>query len=211
MTKLLLYEDNAPLRESLSLLLNHAEGFTVAGAFPTCDQALTDLEKLQPDIVLMDIDMPGIGGIAGLKLIKSHYPDVKVIMLTVFDDNQNVFEAMKAGADGYLLKKTPPAKLLEAMQDVCDGGAPMTSSVARQVLQLFAQPPQTAPPKDYQLSEREKDVLQGLVNGYSYKMIAAELYISLETVRSHIKKIYEKLQVHSKTEALNKVYKGKIL
>ncbi|MGV3541024.1 MAG: response regulator [Rufibacter sp.] len=212
MTKLLLYEDNAPLREGLCLLIEAAEGFTVVGAFPKCDQVLDQVPRLQPDVVLMDIDMPGIGGIAGLQLIKSHFSEVKVVMLTVFDNDQNVFEAMKAGADGYLLKKTPPAKLLEALEDVCQGGAPMTSSVARQVLQLFAQaPPQEMPKEDFQLSQREKEVLQGLVNGYSYKMIAAELYISLETVRSHIKKIYEKLQVNSKTEAVTKVYRGNIL
>ncbi len=211
MINILLYEDNAPLREGLSMLLNGTSGFKVAGAFQHCDHVLKQVEALQPHVILMDIDMPGMGGIAGLKLIKSHHPGVKVVMLTVFDDNLNVLEAMKAGADGYLLKKTPPARLLEAIQDVCEGGAPMTSSVARQVLQLFAHQAPAKEQPTYQLSEREKEVLHWLVNGYSYKMVAAELFISLETVRSHIKKIYEKLQVNSKSEAVARAFKDNIV
>jgi DNA-binding NarL/FixJ family response regulator len=159
----------------------------------------------------MDIDMPGVGGLVGLQSIKSHFPAVKVVMLTVFDTNENVLEAMKLGADGYLLKKTPPIKLLEAIQDVYNGGAPMTSSVARQVLELFARKPVRSLEENYQLSEREKEVLQWLVNGYSYKMVAAQLFISLETVRSHVKKIYEKMHVNSKTEAVAKALKGKMM
>ncbi|MDO1450805.1 response regulator transcription factor [Rhodocytophaga aerolata] len=210
MIKLLLYEDNKPLREGLSMLMGGSEGFMVAGAFPNCNNVVEEVALLKPDVVLMDINMPGVGGLAGLKLIKNQFPEVKVVMLTVFDDNQTVFDAMKAGADGYLLKKTPPAKLLEYLQDVYQGGAAMTASVARQVLQLFAHAPVIEQKKDYQLSDREKEVLQWLVNGYSYKMIAGQLFISLETVRSHIKKIYEKLHVHSKTEAVTKAYKDKL-
>ncbi len=211
MIKILLYEDNAPLREGLSMLFNGTDGFTVAGAFANCKHVIEEVAQLQPDVVLMDIDMPGVDGIAGLKLLKSQFATTKVVMLTVFDDNQKVFEAIKAGADGYLLKKTPPAKLLESVLDVCQGGAPMTSSIARQVLQLFVPPSEAAPGMVYPLSDREKQVLQALVNGYSYKMIAAELYISLETVRSHIKKIYEKLQVNSKSEAVTKAHRDKIV
>jgi DNA-binding NarL/FixJ family response regulator len=211
MINILLYEDNAPLREGLSMLFNGTDGFTVAGAFPNCRHVVEEVAELKPDVVLMDIDMPGVDGIAGLKLLKSRFAATKVVMLTVFDDNQKVFEAIKAGADGYLLKKTPPAKLLESVLDVYQGGAPMTSSIARQVLQLFVPPPQATPGKEYPLSDREKQVLQALVNGYSYKMIAAELFISLETVRSHIKKIYEKLQVNSKSEAVTKAHRDKIV
>ncbi len=211
MIKILLYEDNKPLREGLSMLMGGSEGFTVVGAYPNCNKVLEEVALLKPDVVLMDINMPGLGGLAGLRLIKSHFLEVKVVMLTVFDDNQTVFDAMKAGADGYLLKKTPPAKLLENLQDVFQGGAAMTASVARQVLQLFAHPPLGQQKNDYQLSEREREVLQWLVNGYSYKMIAGELFISLETVRSHIKKIYEKLHVHSKTEAVTKAFKDKLI
>lgn len=211
MINLLLYEDNAPLREGLSVLFNGTPGFMVVGAFQNCDQVLQQVEALKPDVVLMDIDMPGVGGIGGLKLIRSRYAQIKVVMLTVFDDNKNVLEAMKAGADGYLLKKTPPARLLEAIQDVYEGGAPMTSSVARQVLQLFAYQAPAKEQPDYHLSEREKEVLQWLVNGYSYKMVAAKLFISLETVRSHVKKIYEKLQVNSKSEAVAKAFKDNVV
>jgi DNA-binding NarL/FixJ family response regulator len=211
MIRILLYEDNAPLREGLSMLFNGTEGFAVVGAYQNCTQVLTQVEQDQPDVILMDIDMPGLGGIAGLKLIRSRFEKVKVVMLTVFDDNENVLQAMQAGADGYLLKKTPPSKLLEAVLDVYEGGAPMTSSVARQVLQLFAHQTPAKAPHHYQLSDREKEVLQWLVNGYSYKMVAAQLFISLETVRSHVKKIYEKLQVNSKSEAVAKAFKDHIL
>ncbi|AHM60319.1 putative transcriptional regulatory protein yxjL [Flammeovirgaceae bacterium 311] len=211
MIKVLIYDDNKPLREGLSMLISGSDGFVVAGTYPNCNQVAEEVSLHQPDVVLMDINMPGIGGLAGLQLIKNRFPGVKVVMLTVFDDNQTVFDAMKAGADGYLLKKTPPAKLLEYLQDVYGGGAAMSASVARQVLQLFAHPPVAQQITDYQLSEREKQVLQWLVNGYSYKLIAAELHISLETVRSHIKKIYEKLQVHSKTEAVTKAFKNKLV
>jgi DNA-binding NarL/FixJ family response regulator len=211
MIKLMLFEDNAALREGLSILFNGTEGFTVVGAFPNCRQVIEQIEKCQPDVVLMDIDMPGVGGLAGLQLIKSTHPTVKVVMLTVFDTNENVLEAMKLGADGYLLKKTPPIKLLEAIQDVFNGGAPMTSSVARQVLELFARKPATKPDENYQLSEREKEVLHCLVNGYSYKMVASQLFISLETVRSHVKKIYEKMHVNSKTEAVAKALKENMM
>lgn len=212
MIKILLYEDNKPLREGLCMLIGGSEGFEVVGAYPNCNKVLEEVVLLKPDVVLMDINMPGKGGLAGLQLIKDQFQEVKVVMLTVFDDNQTVFDAMKAGADGYILKKTPPAKLLEYLEDVYKGGAAMTASVARQVLQLFAHPPTIIQQKkDYQLSEREKEVLQWLVSGYSYKMIASELFISLETVRSHIKKIYEKLHVHSKSEAVSKAFKDNIV
>jgi DNA-binding NarL/FixJ family response regulator len=211
MINILLYEDNAPLREGLSMLFNGTEGFRVVGAYQNCDQVLSQVEVLKPDVILMDIDMPGLGGIGGLKLIRSRFENVKVVMLTVFDDNQNVLEAIKAGADGYLLKKTPPAKLMEAVLDVYQGGAPMTSSIARQVLQLFANKMPVKEHPNYQLSDREKEVLHWLVNGYSYKMVAAQLFISLETVRSHVKKIYEKLQVNSKSEAVAKAFKDNII
>ena len=145
-----------------------------------------------------------------MQLIREKNTDVKVLMLTVFDDNKNVFEALKQGANGYVLKKTPPAKLLEYIQDVESGGAPMTSSIATQVLKMFSEIEIPAS-QDYNLSEREKTVLQFLVNGYSYKMIAAEMFIAIDTVRSHIKKIYEKLQVNSKSEAVAKAFKNRIV
>jgi len=210
MVKIVLYEDNPQLREGLTLLLNGSEGFEVIGAFRNCNNVVDEVEALAPDVVLMDIDMPGTNGIDGLKLIRQNNRTVKVLMLTVFDDNKNVFEAIRNGANGYLLKKTPPAKLLEYIQEAHTGGAPMTSSIATQVLKMFSHAHNTAS-EDYHLSDREKQVLQWLVNGYSYKMIAAEMFISIDTVRSHIKKIYEKLHVNSKSEAVAKAFKDRIV
>lgn len=207
---MVLYEDNPQLREGLAMLLNGSEGFEVIGTFKNCNNVVSEVEALKPDVILMDIDMPGTNGIEGLKLIRQVNTTVKILMLTVFDDNKNVFEAVKNGANGYLLKKTPPAKLLEYIQEAHTGGAPMTSSIATQVLKMFSQLHNTVG-SDYHLSDREKQVLQWLVNGYSYKMIAAEMFISIDTVRSHIKKIYEKLHVNSKSEAVAKAFKDKIV
>lgn len=192
------------------MLINGSDGFEVAGAFKNCNNAVEEVKTLVPDLILMDIDMPGINGIEGLKRIRAVDQDVKVLMLTVFDDNRSVFEAIRNGANGYILKKTAPAKLLEYIQEANSGGAPMTSSIATQVLQMFSRTHSSAG-EDYHLSEREKQVLHHLVNGFSYKMIAAEMFISIDTVRSHIKKIYEKLHVNSKSEAVAKAFKDNIV
>ena len=211
MIKLLIYEDNPQFREGLTMLINGTIGFEVLAAFKNCNHVVDEVEAFKPDVVLMDIDMPGTNGLQGLKLIREHNTDVKVLMLTVFDDNKNVFEALKAGANGYILKKTQPAKLLEYIQDAQTGGAPMTSSIATQVLKMFSEVHPKTPGENFDLSDREKEVLQLLVNGYSYKMIAAEMFISIDTVRSHIKKIYEKLQVNSKSEAVAKAFRNRIV
>jgi DNA-binding NarL/FixJ family response regulator len=207
MTKVLIYEDNPQLREGLSLLINGSTGFEVLAAFKNCNNVVDEVSAFKPDVVLMDIDMPGTNGIDGLKAIRERNAEVKVLMLTVFDDNRNVFEAIKSGANGYILKKTQPAKLLEYIEEAHSGGAPMSSSIATQVLKMFSQIQRPAH-EDYNLSEREKMVLQLLVNGYSYKMIAADMFIAIDTVRSHIKKIYEKLHVNSKSEAVAKAFKN---
>ena len=211
MIKLLIYEDNPQFREGLTMLINGTISFEVLAAFKNCNHVVDEVEAFKPDVVLMDIDMPGTNGLQGLKLIREHNADVKVLMLTVFDDNKNVFEALKAGANGYILKKTQPARLLEYIQDAQTGGAPMTSSIATQVLKMFSEVHARSSDGDYNLSGREKEVLQLLVNGYSYKMIAAEMFISIDTVRSHIKKIYEKLQVNSKSEAVAKAFKNRLV
>jgi DNA-binding NarL/FixJ family response regulator len=210
MIKVLIYEDNPQLREGLTMLIDGSDGFSVVASYKNCNNIIPELEAWNPDVILMDIDMPGVNGIEGLKRIREVNQNIKVLMLTVFDDNKNVFDALKNGANGYLLKKTPPAKLLEYIGDVATGGAPMTSSIATQVLKMFSELPQQAN-NEYNLSEREKQVLQLLVNGYSYKMIANDMFIAIDTVRSHIKKIYEKLQVNSKSEAVAKAFKDKLI
>lgn len=210
MIRVLIYEDNPQFREGLTMLINGSDGFSVLASFKNCNNVAEEVKKWSPDVILMDINMPGTDGLEGLKKIREVNAEVKVLMLTVFDDNKNVFEALRNGANGYLLKKTPPAKLLEYIQDATLGGAPMTSSIATQVLKMFQVIPQTKN-QDYCLSERETEVLQLLVDGYSYKMIASELFIAIDTVRSHIKKIYEKLHVNSKSEAVAKAFKDKLL
>ena len=210
MIKLMLYEDNPQLREGLTMLLNGTDGFEVVAAFKNCNSVEDEVQAYEPDVILMDIDMPGTNGIEGLKRLRKVNTSAKVLMLTVFDDNKNVFEAIRSGANGYLLKKTPPARLIEYISEAHSGGAPMTSSIATQVLKMFSEA-NAQQGEDYNLSEREKQVLQLLVNGYSYKMIAAEMFIAIDTVRSHIKKIYEKLHVNSKSEAVAKAFKDKLV
>jgi DNA-binding NarL/FixJ family response regulator len=214
MIRVVLYEDNNQLREGLAMLINGSDGFSVVNTYRNCNHVEEDIKADNPDIVLMDIDMPGVDGIKGLKLIRQLNTTCKVLMLTVFDDKKNVFEAIRAGADGYLLKKTQPAKLIEHLKDVYEGGSPMTASIARQVILMFNEYHETGDNKkgeEYNLTDREKEVLQLMVKGYTYKMAATELFIAVETIRSHIKNIYEKLHVNSKTEAVAKVFKDNLL
>ena len=202
---IVIYEDNIFLRNSISDLIKSSGEFELKGAYENCDHVSLDMETLRPEIVLMDIEMPGTNGLKGLKIIKDRFPAVHVIMLTVFEDNESVFDAICAGASGYLLKKTTHEKIIESIHDVLNGGAPITSSIARKVLTLF---PKTTSQREEinKLAPREQEVLQLLVSGHSYKMIAEKCGITIETVRSHIKRIYEKLQVHSATEAAAKTF-----
>jgi DNA-binding NarL/FixJ family response regulator len=203
-----IYEDNIFLRNSIADLIVATDGFELNGAFENCDHVSLHMETLKPIVVLMDIEMAGTNGLEGLRIINRKYPSVHVIMLTVFEDNDSVFEAIRAGASGYLLKKTPHERIPEAIIEVVNGGAPMTSSIARKVLDLFPKAPTPSEEFD-KLAPREQEVLSLLVTGHSYKMIADKCGITIETVRSHIKRIYEKLQVHSATEAATKAFPGR--
>lgn len=211
MIKVAIYEDNSQLRESLKELIDASEEFKVVANFPNCNNIIKDCGQFSPDVILLDIDMPGIKGIEGLKNLRiAGNTDVKVLMLTVFDDNKSIFDAIQYGANGYILKKTAPNKLLEHINDVYLGGSPMTSSVATQVLKMFSEIHN--PHNDnYNLTSREREVLEYLVKGYSYKMIASDMFIAIDTVRSHIKKIYEKLHVNSKSEAVAKAFRDKLV
>ena len=201
--KAILYEDNESLRNSLQSLFRLQSEVELLAAFPDAQTVVADVEQLQPDVVLMDIDMPGVSGIEALSSLRVRYPDLPVIMLTVFDDNEHIFQAICSGASGYLLKKNFD-QIVPSIREVMNGGAPMTGSIARKVLALFPRPAQSVSSEEHNLSDRETEILQLLIRGFSYKMIAAELNIALETVRSHIKKIYRKLQVNSATEAVYK-------
>ncbi len=211
MIKVALFEDIADLREGLQAFLEASDEVECIGAWENCDQVKKIVTHHQPDVVLMDIDMPGTNGMEGLKIIRELYPDMSVIMLTVFEDDENVFNSICAGANGYMLKRTPPARIIEAIKEVYDGGAPMTASIARKVLQAFAQTNAPKQTNDYQLTQREKDILGSLVKGNSYKMISADLAISINTVREYIRRIYDKLHVHSMNEAVAKAINNKIV
>ncbi len=210
--RILLYEDNRDLREGMTFLLQATPTLELVGAFPDTGNLEMQVPGLKPDVILMDIDMPGRTGIEATPVVKAIRPDTQVLMLTVFEDEDKIFQAIRNGASGYLLKRTPPTEIIAAIHDVHKGGSPMTSSIARRVLQFFQQQPSNHQPKaDYDLSPRELDILKSLVKGYSYKLIADEHFISIDTVRSHIRHIYEKLQVNSKTEAVLKALKERIV
>ena len=203
-----IYEDNNNLRESLCSLFALSEEFAITGAFSNCLQVAEQVQANAPEIILMDIDMPGMTGIEAVKKIRSFNKQVQIIMLTVFDDNVHVFDALSAGANGYLLKKNISDKLITAIHEVLSGGAPMSPAIARMIITQM-QP--TAQQNDYSLTNREKEMLALLSKGNSHKMIASASGISIETVRSHLKKIYDKLHVHSQTEALSKAFKEKLV
>ncbi len=205
--KVLLYEDNHELREGIAFLLHATPGIALCGAYAHANNIRMELHEHHPDVLLLDIQMPGMSGLDALPVIKSLYPRIQVLMITIFDDDDSVFQAIRSGASGYLLKDTPPADIIDAIGDVYNGGSPMTSSVARKLFNYFQFPAKTID-SDHQLSNRELDVVRCLMNGYSYKMIADELHISIETVRTHIRRMYDKLQVNSKTEVILKAMKG---
>jgi DNA-binding NarL/FixJ family response regulator len=210
MIRVLVYDDNRGRLEGLEMLINQSKDMTCIGTFENCSRVVEQVQELKPDVVLMDIDMPLVNGIEGLKLVRRHAPETMVIMQTVFEDEEKIFEAIRSGAHGYFLKKTPPQKLIEGIRDVREGGAPMTASVARKVLEVFRHQPVKGE-NTFDLTEREFEILSHLVKGLSYKMIAEKASISWHTVNSHCKKIYEKLHVHSAAEAVAKAIDQKLL
>ncbi len=201
--KVIIFDDNDSLRDSIAMLLHDTVDFTLVGDYSHCLDVTENIKDTKPDVVIMDIDMPGMNGIEGVKLIRQNFPAIQVLMLTVFDDDEKVFAAIKAGAGGYILKNAEPKNLLHAISEVYNGGAPITPGIAKKVLHQF-QIMLPEEEKDYHLSLREKEVLSLLVAGLSYKMIAGKLNITYDTVRAHMKKIYEKLHVASMTEAVAK-------
>ncbi len=201
--RILLYEDNEMLRQSLAGMLQLSPEMEVVGSFANTVQLEVHLQELCPDIILMDIDMPGRNGVESVKCIRKMSPEVLILMLTVFDDHSNVLKAITAGASGYLLKKHASEKLISAIKDLAAGGAPMSPTIARLILTNLQKNTQ----ETYGLSHRETQVLNFLSNGYSFKMIATELCISIDTIKTHAKNIYSKLQVNSQVEAVSKALK----
>jgi DNA-binding NarL/FixJ family response regulator len=207
--RILIYEDNAQLRESITALISLSSDFSLSGSFGNVLKVEEQVQNLYPEVILMDIDLPGMNGIEAVKKIRTFNTDVAIIMLTVFDDNQHVVEAICAGASGYLLKMHIPEKLLDSVKEVNSGGAPMSPCIARMVIHKLQQFPEKV--NDYQLTPREKEILLSLSQGNSYKLIASQYQISIDTVRTHIKHIYEKLQVRSQTEAVSKAINEKLV
>lgn len=197
------FDDNAKRREGLQVLVESLSEHVWVGSFEDCSNVLSDVDSCNPDLILMDIDMPKVNGIEGVRRIREVNKEVKILMQTVFEDDEKVFAAICAGADGYILKQADASKLLGAIAEVLEGGAPMTPVIARKVLQLFSKQNQPLVRKDFDLTNREQEILHYLVKGYSYKMIAEECFISYPTVNTHITKIYGKLQVNSVSGAVS--------
>lgn len=208
--KVALVEDRREIREGLAMLINGTPGFRCTGAYRTMEEALQKIGFELPDVVLNDIGLPGMSGIEGIRILKERHPDLLILMLTVYDDDERIFDAMCAGASGYLLKKTPPARLLESLKEAVGGGAPMSPEVARRVISLFREvrPPERA---QYDLSPHETRLLKLFVAGHNYKTAAAELGVSVHTVSFHLRSIYDKLQVHSKSEAVAKALQNRLV
>lgn len=207
--RVIIFDDNEERLNSVRMLLDLASDLECAGTFKNCNNLVEDIQKTAPHLVLMDIDMPGVDGIEATKIIRKNFDALPVIMQTIFEENEKIFESLRAGANGYLLKKTSPEKFLESLREALNGGAPMTGSIASKVLQFFSAEAQHK--KDYHLTDREKIILGMLVKGYSYKMIASECQIAYNTVNNHIRNIYDKLYVSSATEAVSLAIKERLV
>ena len=210
LVKVIIIEDLRDVREGLAVLINGSAGFRCTASFRTMEDALRSINGNLPDVVLTDIGLPGMSGVDGIRILKERHPELPMIALTVYDDDERIFDALCAGASGYLLKNTPPARLLESLKEVSAGGAPMSPEVARRVIKLFRE----FRPPDRSLShltQQETELLKLIVDGHSYKTAAAKLEISTSTVSFHLQNIYNKLQVHSKTEAVAKALRDRLV
>jgi len=208
--KVSIYEDNEALRESLSFLVMGTESLEFLGSYPDCSTVIENCTTLTPDVILMDIDMPGMNGIEATSLVKSRFPEINIMILTIFENEDKVFDALCAGATGYLLKKSSAVQIIEAILELHAGGSPMTGEIARKVMAYFSHTP-AAKENEYALSSREMDILKCIVNGDSYKMIADACCISIGTVRFHINNIYRKLHVNSKSEVVIKALRERLV
>ena len=204
MIKIAVVEDNTALRASLVSLFDKTEGMRCVASLNNLLNVISEVGSALPDIILMDIGLPNISGIEGVRTVKTHFPAIQILMFTVFDDDEKIFDAIRAGASGYLLKKTLPDEIVQAVRELSLGGAPMTSSIARRVIQSFQAAPATLV-EDYRLTVRENEILYSLVDGLSYKKIADKYFVSISTVRTHICNIYSKLHVNSKAQAVARV------
>jgi DNA-binding NarL/FixJ family response regulator len=209
--KVAIFEDNKTLRESLRQLVDSRNDMVCTGAFADANKLLRNMESAAPDVVLMDINMPGLSGIEAVQIIKEKFPGVHILMQTVFEEDDKIFAALCAGASGYMLKKTLPQKMIEAINETYNGGAPMTPSVAAKVLLMFRHQSTATKNEFIVLSEREKEILGWLVKAKSYNAIAETCFVSIDTVKTHIRHIYEKLHVHSKSEAVAKAIQQKLV
>jgi DNA-binding NarL/FixJ family response regulator len=208
--KVAIIEDHHQFRECLRFLLDNTDGYSCVGSFSSMEEALEGISLQLPDVALVDIGLPGMSGVEGVKILKERYPSLHMLINTVYDDDERIFQALCAGASGYLLKRTPPARLLECLNEAIAGGAPMSPEVASRVLSIFREirPPEQA---DYRLTPHEQRLLKLLVEGHSYKTAAARLGVSVKTVSFHLQRIYEKLQVHSKSEAVVRALRHRLV
>jgi len=203
-------EDHSDLSKSLCLILNMTPGFICVGCYESCEDLLDELDAIKPQVILMDIGLPGISGIEGASRVKAVRPEIQILMLTIYEEDSQVFKAICAGASGYLLKNATPVEILQAIEQVVKGGAPITPSIAQKVMAMFRDfAPKTEVSKG--LTPREYEVLKALVDGLDYKQIAERYFISLDTVRNHIRHIYEKLHVHTKSEAVVKALRQRLV
>lgn len=211
MTRVVIVEDQTPIREGLAVLLGATGGIECVAGYGSCEDMLSSLSRDKPEVILMDIGLPGMSGIEGIRAVKKASPEVTIVVLSVYEDDENIFDALCAGASGYLVKNTPPARLIEAVQEAHQGGSPMSSHIARKVVNLFRKNFKSDKSDDVRLSERETEILTGLSNGDSYQSIADSLFISVDTVRYHIRNIYKKLHVHSQSAAVSRAIRKGLL